>query len=404
MIPAKGTASQTHQSKLFIFLSFVLSCFLLILIVGIAELFFSHVERAPFLKISPPYRQDYPSQSAAPRSGSDPPTHVAIHLPPVRFHNLTDDQIRRFEKERIPVDVQLSPGMNIADAQIGSLGRAGRWRSRAVAPGGVVAYDVFYGIDSSNRRITENSKRGGRAKPLVFFGCSYTFGLGLEDRDTLPSAVARKLKDYRVYNYSYLGWGPNNILRLVSRPGFSQEVKGQNGVAIYAFTDSQMTRIVGNLGLTRMIPNWREFLPLYFLDENGKLQSQGMLAQGRPWETEVHRILARSSILNYFKIDLPTAYRERNFQLFTAILKDIKRVLVKEMGFQDFYVLFYPEQGLAGRLIDELDQAGIKSINYSEVIWPAYAQPSHLPHEEVHPTAAAQEFLAEQILRDLPIR
>ncbi len=67
-------------------------------------------------------------------------------------------------------------------------GHAGQFRVTRIDPkSGATIYDATYSIDRDHLRQTRSCASG----PTVgFFGCSFTFGEGLNDADTLPQQVS----------------------------------------------------------------------------------------------------------------------------------------------------------------------------------------------------------------------
>ncbi len=76
---------------------------------------------------------------------------------------------------------------------------------------GALIYSVGYTIDANLLRQTRSSE----ADPTVaFFGDSMTFGVGVNDADTLPQAFADTLgRKIRVLNLGFTGYGPQQFLR-----------------------------------------------------------------------------------------------------------------------------------------------------------------------------------------------
>jgi hypothetical protein len=177
------------------------------------------------------------------------------------------------------------------------------------------------------------------------------------------------------------------------------EVPEKSGEAFYVFIDSHMARIVGSMSLYSGSPEWPKMLPYYYLDNQGELKTQGMIADEKPLAHLLFRFLQQSAFVQYEDIDIPFEFSDYHFRLMTAIFREIKRKLA-ETGMSDFYVLFFPGSGLAKGLIPYLDKAEIKSIDYSPIILPKYV--SHpLLEGDGHPTKETYEFLGERLVQDL---
>jgi hypothetical protein len=75
--------------------------------------------------------------------------------------------------------------------------------------GGII-YSADYTIDSNLLRLTQSCEKG---PAVVFFGCSFAFGLGLNDADTLPQAFADSVdRKVRIVNLGYPAYGPHQFL------------------------------------------------------------------------------------------------------------------------------------------------------------------------------------------------
>ena len=90
-------------------------------------------------------------------------------------------------------------------------GKPGRYRDYRINLAGRAIYSVNYTIDSDRLRQTLSCKKG---PAVVFFGCSFTFGEGVNDNETLPQSFANQLdRKVRVLNLGFSGYGPQQFLR-----------------------------------------------------------------------------------------------------------------------------------------------------------------------------------------------
>jgi len=90
--------------------------------------------------------------------------------------------------------------------------RAGRFHSEKSDPKtGALIYSADYTIDSNLLRRTVSAE----SEPTIaFFGDSITFGVGINDADTLPQQFADLLDPKeRVINLAFTGYGPQHFLR-----------------------------------------------------------------------------------------------------------------------------------------------------------------------------------------------
>lgn len=74
------------------------------------------------------------------------------------------------------------------------------------------AFDALYTLTDRNRRVMPPANVDPSAD-LLLFGCSFTFGFGLNDEETWPWLLAKDLgPSWRVENYAYSGFGAQQML------------------------------------------------------------------------------------------------------------------------------------------------------------------------------------------------
>ena len=89
--------------------------------------------------------------------------------------------------------------------------------------------------DPYGRRFTSDLPpyNTGGGPVVAFLGCSYTFGAFLDDRDTYPWLLQRRLPEYTVKNYGCCGYSLHQIYlmseRILSKGGVSLLVLGLHG-------------------------------------------------------------------------------------------------------------------------------------------------------------------------------
>ncbi len=89
------------------------------------------------------------------------------------------------------------------------------------ASGHEVIYNVKYRIGQDGFRLTPSiSKEKAAAYPddllrINFFGCSFMFGEGLNDDETIPFFVGKHLDSTHVKNFGFHGYGIHNALAIM---------------------------------------------------------------------------------------------------------------------------------------------------------------------------------------------
>lgn len=112
-----------------------------------------------------------------------------------------------------------------------------RFPHRLVDNQGNVQYDVVYSVEGGQRRTSEQPPAG---PVLVAAGCSFTFGHGLNDRDTWPWLLQEKLPNYHVVNVGCMGYGTDQALLAAERQLL--QAPGKTALVVLGFADFQIER------------------------------------------------------------------------------------------------------------------------------------------------------------------
>lgn len=198
----------------------------------------------------------------------------------------------------------------LRQTDIGSQARPGVHSSRKFGPQGELVYDVRYTIGADGFRVTPNigdRSSGAELARVNFFGCSFLFGEGLEDDETLPFFVAARTAAVNVKNFGFHGYGAHQALAILTS---QRDTSGTLNVFLAA--PWQVTR-------SACKPEWSAGSPQYVL-ESGTLRRVGRCRQGS----------ALGRVLNYSKIywlvqaargvEAPT---DADFRLYLAIVREM---------------------------------------------------------------------------------
>jgi hypothetical protein len=118
-----------------------------------------------------------------------------------------------------------------------------------------VIYDVTYRVDSHGLRVTPASGTSGPA--VGFFGCSWTYGEGVEDDETLPNQFARATGGrYRVFNFALHGYGPHQMLRAIETRRHDSLLGPKPAAFVYLAAAWQVPRSAGHSPWDRSGPRY----------------------------------------------------------------------------------------------------------------------------------------------------
>ncbi len=163
--------------------------------------------------------------------------------------------------------------------------------TRSVRPG---SYDVTVTTNAQGlrgRRPAAHAKQAGTTRVAVF-GCSQTFGSGVEDDETFSARLEASLRDVEVLNFGVHGYGTDQMLLRWEREG----VDYAPDVVVLAFAYYH---------LDRNVTGFRFFAkPHFVLEADGALRLEGVPvpdpdtlaragAAGPPWPLADHSVLLR---------------------------------------------------------------------------------------------------------------
>ncbi len=256
-------------------------------------------------------------------------------------------------------------------------------------------WDVRYSCDSLGRRTTVNPAGTAADKYAIFFGCSFLFGEGANDQETIPSQFAAATPQYRAYNYGVPGYGTQQMLAKLES-GMRDEIQEDRGIAIYVYLeDIHEPRVIGGMQVSS---SFAQNFPYYDFDSAGQVQHYGTLTTGRPVTSTLYRLLSKSQFVRLLGMNFPRP-SEDHYKLVAAIASESKKLCLSELNCDDFYVVLYPHRSAHRRVVKHLDAAGIKYFDYSDLFNPDLEEFQHVG--DGHPTPKANRVLARRLASDL---
>ncbi|MDQ6701605.1 MAG: SGNH/GDSL hydrolase family protein, partial [Pseudomonadota bacterium] len=163
--------------------------------------------------------------------------------------------------------VVLTNGLQVRQPDIGwGPEHPGRFRAEKTDPkSGVPIYRADYTIDSNLLRETRSAETG---PTIVFFGDSFTFGVGLNDAETLPQVFADlRGRKQRVLNLAFGAYGPQQFLAELQTGRFDGVIGAQPRLFIFMTAAWHAERAACK-------PFWAVDGPRYAL-ENGQVVLKG---------------------------------------------------------------------------------------------------------------------------------
>ena len=256
-------------------------------------------------------------------------------------------------------------------------------------------YDVVYTIDPYGKRYTpvENSEQ--RNQFLMFFGCSFTFGEGLEDNETVPYEVAALTKDFMPYNFGFHGDGPFDMLAKVENYPLNKWVKEGSGKMVYMFLDGHVQRVLGSM----RVMSWNEDRPYYKLSKDGKLVRTGTFYNNRVFLTNFYRFLLKSRILQKFGVEHIFPVTESDLKLTALAINSFYSKFKEQYPGAEMHIIFYPGSKYQNRILKYLDTNHVKVLDYSALF--DRNDSRFVIGGDGHPSHYANQVVAQQIVTDL---
>jgi hypothetical protein len=224
-----------------------------------------------------------------------------------------------------------------------------------------LVYEAMYNIDDKYRRVTTSKEKSNNEKNfLIMAGCSYTFGSGLNDEQTLASIVNLKSKKFEAYNYGMRGASPGDILlRLNSiKP---QDLPQKTGAVIYIYIDDHMARLTYD---PNIIGTWGAKSGYYKYDD-GPVEYLGTYEETFPIKTLFYKLLFSTNTVRYFFMATFNSVKIQDFDKLTTAIEQMQKVSFEKLHAENFYVLIYPATYSARILAQRLEMKKIKYLDYS---------------------------------------
>lgn len=254
-----------------------------------------------------------------------------------------------------------------------------------------ISYDVVYTFDQYGRRVTATPKKKSVERFVVLGGCSFTYGNGLNDVDTINNYIAQLSDKVYPYNYAVGATGMNVLLSMIIHTKFSEQIPEKEGDFVYIYIPAHVQRALGywpSLAFSKRNPYFEE-------DENGHLVQNGSFETGRSFLTKlietVALLLPQKFLANR---DFPRIF-DFAFNRACKMVVEAKEQWQKQYPESRFLTYFHPMGGE-----DEKMEKCLKENNVDTLVGKEFT----FPYEEAtvpldgHPNGKANKVIAAEIL------
>jgi len=201
-------------------------------------------------------------------------------------------------------------------------------------------YDATHAIGPKGWREVPGADKEVSQNHLALFGCSFTFGSGLSDQETLAAQLVARMPNYRVYNFGVGGYGTAQILRLLETQDFRSTMKEKKGIAVYLFIEDHMRRALGTM---RRINSFGKRYPYYRLDATEQPVYIGNFMDQRSFLNGVYKWLSREQIVQWSGIDIPMFFTQSDYHFISRLVDGIRDQYLRQFPNGRFVVVFFPQ-------------------------------------------------------------
>lgn len=269
-------------------------------------------------------------------------------------------------------------------------------------------YDVVYTIDDQGRRVSP-PELGGAARRgcVVFFGCSNTYGEGVEDDETMPWRVGVVTGGrYATRNFGFSGWGPHQMLAMLQNGDAERRAECDVTHVVYFALYWHALRVAGRAP-------WDQRGPRYVLGPDGGAVRAGQFSDAhgawltRPLLDRLHGSFFYRKFLGGRLDPFERPTTPPDLDLMAAIVARARDEAAVRFPRASFDVLFW-DMALAPNMVADvttrLERRGLTVHPLSRAI-PDYHGETDIRYtlSEVdrHPTPVAYALIAEYVATEI---
>lgn len=262
-------------------------------------------------------------------------------------------------------------------------------------------FEVTYSFKNGKRVIPNTNFSAERQ--VLFLGCSFTFGEGLEAEETVSFLFNQKsAKAFDIQNRGFSGYGPQHMLAMLQHRDLELLRNADaHHKAVYTFIPDHIRRAAGKIPWVRTGPRYEVVDGEIVYKGSFNFQSeeyQGTSANMRRIKTA----LFKSRL--FYQVFVFRDVTDKDIERTVAIIAESARIL--EVSGYQFYMIFWDIHHLdyvfRGKqfsyFVEQLSEQRINVLFASEVIKPDEIEKYTIHPKDAHPNRLANEKLARLLL------
>jgi hypothetical protein len=263
-----------------------------------------------------------------------------------------------------------------------------------------VIVDATYTIDSNGIRLSPPWDNREDASSVLFFGCSITFGEGVEDYETMPYRVGIACSGkYRIYNFGFVGYGTHQMLSAIEHGLVDNIVRVKPVCAIYQAIPGHINRLLG-------LNPWGRRGPRYILDEDNRVRYMGFFDDARDSNYILRRIknqLDKSYLYKRMSRGM-NRINDDDMELFIGMVARSKQLLEEQYPGIGFHVILWDDKGkLSDKIIELLRSERISTHLISNIL-PEYHEDKtkyRISPHDWHPNVLAHKLISKYVVHTI---
>lgn len=196
---------------------------------------------------------------------------------------------------------------------------------------GVIS-QTFYSVNEFGLRDMGLSEK--KNKHLLLSGCSFIFGLGVPEEETLSSALRRDLPEVNVRNLGFPGGGLHTALRFSEIVPLKKFVPEEGGTFLYVMFADHLNRF-------HLRPDFlvwsRSTAPTY------KVKDSSVIYDGK---LNTHLSFWKSKALNFLSLGglekSPESFTDQELEAYLEGVKELKKRYLKDFPRGKFHWMIHP--------------------------------------------------------------
>jgi hypothetical protein len=257
-------------------------------------------------------------------------------------------------------------------------------------------WNVRYSTDEFGRRRTVFPGTQTPTATAVFFGCSFLFGEGSEDADTIPSCFCKESSGYLAANYGVPGWGTQHMLALLESGQLPAQMFMPAKLGVYLYLpEIHEARVVGDMDI---VNGFGSGFPYYELNATGQPERKGSFASGRPVTSLFYGVLGKSRTRALLGLNFPRR-QPQHYLLTAAVIARARDLFLQQFPDSRFIVVAYPDPDPETLTLQTCRKNGLEVLDLRQLFDPAH--PSFQHEGDGHPTPAANAAVASAIVKYL---